>query len=51
MIVAGGAVAFAVFEWLGPKFISKSWFNLDVLGALSLVLVGCIGLVSAFGVG
>src|SRR5215472_3109909 len=43
MIVSGGIVAFAVYEWLGLKFISKSWFNLDVVWALSLILVGAIG--------
>ena len=47
MIVSGGIVAFAVHEWLGLRFISKSWFNLDVVWALSLILVGAIGLMSA----
>ena len=47
MISAGGVVAFAVHEWLGMKFISRSWFNLDIVWALSLVLVGGIGLWSA----
>ena len=47
MIVGGGIVAFAVHEWLGLGFISKSWFNLDVVWALSLILVGAIGLTSA----
>ena len=47
VIVSGGIVAFAVHEWLGLRFISKSWFNLDVVWALSLILVGAIGLMSA----
>jgi hypothetical protein len=47
MIVGGGIVAFAVHEWLGLGFISKSWFNLDVVWALSLILVGAIGVTSA----
>jgi hypothetical protein len=47
MIVSGGIVAFAVHEWLGLKFISKSWFNLDVVWALSLIFVGAIGVTSA----
>jgi hypothetical protein len=46
MILSGGLVAFAVFQWLGLNFISKSWFNLDVVWALSLILVGSIGLLS-----
>ena len=47
MIVSGGIVAFAVYEWLGLKFISKSWFNLDVLWALSLMFVGATGVSNA----
>jgi hypothetical protein len=47
MIGGGGIVAFAVHEWLGLGFISKSWFNLDVVWALSLILVGAIGVTSA----
>jgi hypothetical protein len=47
MIVSGGIVAFAVYEWLGLRFISKSWFNLDVVWALSLIFVGAIGVTSA----
>lgn len=44
MIVSGGLIAWAVFRWLGPQFISKSWFNLDVVWAVSLILVGGLGL-------
>jgi hypothetical protein len=33
-------IAWAVFKWLGPQFISKSWFNLDLVWAVSLILVG-----------
>jgi hypothetical protein len=47
MIVSGGIVAFAVHEWLGLRFISKSWFNLDVVWALSLILVGAVGVSNA----
>ncbi len=47
MILSGGIIAFAVHGWLGPKFISKSWFNLDIVWALSLILVGGIGTASA----
>ena len=48
MIVSGGLIAWAVFRWLGPQFISRSWFNLDVVWALSLILVGGLGLWGAF---
>lgn len=47
MILSGGIVAAAVHAWFGLKFLSKSWFNLDVVWAVSLILVGTIGLVTA----
>ncbi len=47
MIVSGGIIAFAVHKWLSLNFISKSWFNLDIVWALSLILVGGIGVTSA----
>ena len=47
MIMSGGAVALAVHRWLGLQFISKSWFNLDVVWAVSLILVGAVGMTSA----
>ena len=48
MVTAGGAMAYAVFRWLGLTFLSKSWFNLDRVWAASLVLVGAIALLSVF---
>ncbi|WP_299402427.1 hypothetical protein [uncultured Roseobacter sp.] len=47
MTVAGGALAAGMYFWLGLKFLSKSWFNLDVVWALSLILVGVIAVLSA----
>ncbi len=47
MIVSGGILAFIVHAWLGLKFLSKAWFDLDVVWALSLILVGAIGTVTA----
>ena len=47
MILSGGAIAFFVRYWLGLKFLSKAWFDLDVVWASCLVLVGAIGLVTA----
>jgi len=44
MIAAGGSIAYAVNRWLGLKFLSKSWFNLDRVWAASLVLVGAVSL-------
>jgi hypothetical protein len=47
MVTAGGLIALLVHDWLGLKFLSRSWFNLDMAWALSLILVGGIGLISA----
>ncbi len=46
MTAAGGTLALGVYHWLGLKFLSKGWFNLDVVWALSLITVGVIALVS-----
>ncbi|MGL4319659.1 MAG: hypothetical protein ACRCS3_02255 [Paracoccaceae bacterium] len=47
MSLAGGALAAGVYLWLGLRFLSRSWFNLDVLWALSLIAVGSIGAAEA----
>ena len=47
MIAAGGCSAWLVYRYLGLKFISRSWFNLDTSWAVSLILVGAIALVLA----
>jgi hypothetical protein len=47
MLLAGGALAYAVHRWLGPKAIARSWINLETSWALSLVLVGGIGVFGA----
>ncbi|MCB4454581.1 hypothetical protein [Leisingera sp. McT4-56] len=46
MALAGGAMAFGVYHWLGLKFLSRGWFNLDLVWALSLVLVGAVSLLT-----
>lgn len=46
MTAAGGALAVGVYHWLGLKFLSKSWFNLDLVWAASLILVGAISLLT-----
>ena len=45
MIVVGGCLAWLVYRYLGLKFLSRSWFNLDASWAISLVLVGALSLV------
>ena len=47
MLTAGGALAVGVYKWLGLKFLTQSWFDLDLVWALSLVLVGVIGIATA----
>jgi len=42
MIAAGGILAWLVYRYLGLKFVSRSWFNLDATWASSLVLVGAL---------
>ena len=44
MIAAGGLLAWLVYRYLGLKFISRSWFNLDTFWAVSLIAVGAIAL-------
>ncbi len=48
MTVAGGSIAVAIYMWLGLKFLSRTWFNLDLVWALSLILVGTFGIYSAY---
>ncbi len=47
MILSGGALAFVAYLWFGLKMLPRAWINLDVLWALSLVLVGLIGIWTA----
>jgi hypothetical protein len=47
MMTAGGVIALLVYGWLGLKFLSRSWVNLDYLWAISLILIGAIGLLTA----
>jgi hypothetical protein len=44
MIAAGGLLAWLVYRYLGLKFVSQSWFNLDATWAFSLILVGALSL-------
>lgn len=47
MVAAGGLLAWLVYRYLGLRFVSRSWFNLDTVWALSLVLVGALSLSNA----
>lgn len=48
MFFAAALMAVLVYYWLGVGFLSKSWFNLDRVWAVSLVIVGLFGLWSAW---
>jgi hypothetical protein len=47
MTCAGGIIAAATYFWLGLRFLSKTFFNLDIIWALSLIVVGTIGIYTA----
>jgi hypothetical protein len=47
MISAGGCAAWLVYRYLGLTFVSRSWFNLDTVWAVSLILVGAAALAIA----
>ena len=44
MVLAGGLIAWLVYRYLGLRFVSRSWFNLDAVWALSFILVGTVAL-------
>ena len=44
LIVAGGFLAWLVYRYLGLRFVSRSWFNLDATWAFSLISVGALSL-------
>jgi hypothetical protein len=44
VIAAGGSLAWLVYRYLGLKFVSRSWFNLDASWASSLIVVGALSL-------
>ncbi|MEL7254143.1 MAG: hypothetical protein AAGL23_08200 [Pseudomonadota bacterium] len=44
MMASDGLIAVGVYHWLGLRFLQRSWFNLDLVWALSLILVGVLSL-------
>ena len=46
MMLSGGLIAIGVYYWMGLKFLSKGWFNLDLVWALSLIVVGLLSLMT-----
>jgi hypothetical protein len=47
MFVVTGAVAIAVYEWVGLAFLRRGWINLDLVWVLALIGAGSILLISA----
>jgi hypothetical protein len=47
MLLAGLLIAWAVYRYLGLKFLPRMWMNLDAAWAGSLVVAGAAGMVSA----
>ena len=47
MIFAGGLMAWVAYRYLGTKFVARSWLNLEAVWAVSLILVGFVGLLVA----
>jgi hypothetical protein len=48
MVAAGGGAAWLVYRYLGLQFVARSWFNLDRVWAVSLILVGAVALAIGF---
>jgi hypothetical protein len=45
MLLAGGCLAWLAYRYMGLKFVSRSWFNLDAVWAASLIMVGVLSLI------
>ena len=48
MMLAGLAVAWAVYRYLGLQFLRRAWFDLDAVWGVSLVIAGAAGIALAF---
>jgi hypothetical protein len=47
MLLIGGLIAWAVYRYLGLRLLQRAWFNLDLLWAACLIVVGGIGVGTA----
>lgn len=48
MVISGAIIAAIIYFWLGLKFLSATWFNLDRIWAVSLIIIGLISAYAAF---
>lgn len=44
MMLAGLGMAWAVYRYLGLRFLRRAWFNLDLAWGASLVIAGAAGI-------
>ena len=47
MLIVAGAIAIAVYEWIGLAFLRRGWINLDLLWVAALLGAGVYLLVTA----
>jgi hypothetical protein len=47
MVLAGGAIAWVVYRYVGLRLLRRSWLNLDLLWGVLLIAVGGIALAAA----
>jgi hypothetical protein len=47
MMLAGLAMAWAVYRYLGLQFLRRAWLNVDLAWGISLVVAGMAGMITA----
>jgi hypothetical protein len=47
MVTAGGIAAVCIYCWFGLRALSSGWFNLDMVWAVSLIVVGALSIAFA----
>jgi hypothetical protein len=47
MLGVAGAIAIAVYEWVGLAFLRRGWINVDLVWVLALIGAGVLLLVFA----
>jgi hypothetical protein len=47
MMLAGLAMAWAVYRYLGLRFLRRTWLNLDAVWGASLAVAGAAGIAMA----
>jgi hypothetical protein len=47
VLAVAGAVAIAVYEWVGLEFLRRGWINFDLVWVIALIGAGAILLIVA----